>query len=61
MKLIFILTSVLFLTSRTQSVDIPKEKYGLLLRLGKIENTISGPSKLEKAFITESVLLIKST
>ncbi|MDH5785111.1 MAG: hypothetical protein OEZ16_05800 [Chromatiales bacterium] len=61
MRKTLFLTIVLFLTSCTQSIDVPTDKYGILFRLGKIENTTLGPSKLQKTVFIESVLLINKT
>lgn len=54
----FILTIVLGGCSR--QVEIPEGKFGLLLRLGKIEEVVSGPRVIDKSYSTTILLLNKS-
>ncbi|HQS60041.1 MAG TPA: hypothetical protein PKZ37_16815 [Gallionellaceae bacterium] len=59
MKLLFIVCTLVFLSACSKTIDIPKEEYGVLLRLGEIQSSVSGPATLEKAFLIESVRFIE--
>jgi len=58
MKIVTFLLALLILTGCARNVDVPEGKYGLKFELGKIEQIVSGPSKLQKKPFLESVLLI---
>ena len=44
------LLSAAFMVSSCSQVEVPEDKYGMQLRLGAIEKTVSGPAVLEEAF-----------
>jgi hypothetical protein len=58
MKIYYLFIAMFLLVGCSQSIDVPKDNYGLLLKMGKIEKTVSGPATIEKGFIFEQVKFI---
>lgn len=57
-KYILLLASTILLVACSKSVEIPNDKYGLLLQYGKVESYVSGPAIVEKKYFIESVVFL---
>lgn len=58
MRLMLIMCTLLVLTACTRTVEVPENQFGVLLYMGEIKGSVSGPAKLEQGFLFGSVRLI---
>ena len=59
LKIFAFLLVMLLITACSKSVDIPEDKYALLLSFGKIEKVIEGPGKIDAAPVIEHIVYIE--
>lgn len=58
MRLILIMFILLGLSACSRTIEVPKDQFGVLLYMGEIKSSVSGPAKLEKGFLFSYVSLI---
>lgn len=57
-RVFVVCAAMIILSGCSRSIEVPEGKFGVLMRFGKIESYVSGPSVIDKAIFTESVVFV---